>query len=183
MGHGVIPADAIASVVAAARAQLRMAGESEQALLERLAATAMTLGEAFTGTLFVERACEDLLPATGPWQMLSATPVTAIDGMTGLAAQGAPFALSPETYGFDIDSDGRGWVRVLAPGAAGRVAVAYRAGMATSWDAVPAPIAQATVMLVAHLFEDRGAAKLPPTAVAALWRPWRRMALGQAVAR
>ncbi|VVT00346.1 conserved hypothetical protein [Sphingomonas sp. EC-HK361] len=173
----------IEAIVTAAREQLRMDGTGEQMLLERLAATAVTLAERFTGILLVERAGEDVLPATGSWQRLAGSPVTLIAGMTGLSADGAPFALSPESFGFDIDAGGDGWVRVLEAGAAARVAVAYRAGLAATWEAVPAAIAQATAMLVAHLFEDRSAATLPPAAVAALLRPWRRMALGQAERR
>ena len=82
----------IGAIVIAARAQLRMDGTAEQLLLERLAATAVTLAESFTGILLVERACEDVLPAIGSWQRLAASPVTLIAGMTGLSADGAPFA-------------------------------------------------------------------------------------------
>lgn len=177
MTASALSAAVLASVVAAARDQLRIDGLAEQTLLERLAQSAVALGEAFTGTLFVERACEDVLRVDGQWQKLQGLPVTAIDGMTGLPPAGAPFPLSPEAYGYDIDGDRQGWVRVLEAGAAVRVAVAYRAGLAATWDTVPAPIAQATAMLVAHLFEDRAGNGMPPAAVAALWRPWRRMAL------
>jgi uncharacterized phiE125 gp8 family phage protein len=68
-------------------------------------------------------------------------------------------------------------VRVVAPGAAARVAVSYRAGLAAGWEELPAGIAHGLVMLVAHLFEARGRDLAPPAAVAALWRPHRRMRL------
>ncbi|WP_334655530.1 head-tail connector protein [Sphingomonas panaciterrae] len=175
---GVSPA-AIAAAVAEARGFLRLEGEAEQALLERLAATAIALAEAFTGTLLVTRTVEDVLPAArgGGWQLLAAAPVRAIGGVMGLPAEGAPFVLPPDGYAVDVDGAARGWVRVIAPGAAGRVAVSYTAGLAVDWDALPPPIAQGVAMLIAHLFNDRDVGRAPPAAVAALWRPYRRMRL------
>jgi uncharacterized phiE125 gp8 family phage protein len=175
---GVSPA-AIAAAVAEARGFLRLEGEAEAALLARLAASAIALAEAFTGTLLVMRTVEDVLPAAagGAWQLLAAMPVVAINGVTGLPAEGAPFVLPPEAYAVDVDGDARGWVRVIAPGAAGRVAVSYTAGLAADWAALPPPVAQGVAMLVAHLFNDRDGGRAPPAAVAALWRPYRRMRL------
>lgn len=175
---GVSPA-AIAAAVAEARGFLRLEGEAEQALLERLAASAIALAEAFTGTLLVVRTVEDVLPAGrgGAWQLLNAAPVRAIGGVTGLPAEGAPFVLPPDAYAVDVDAEARGWVRVIAPGAAGRVAVSYTAGLAADWAALPPPVAQGVAMLIAHLFNDREAGRAPPAAVAALWRPYRRMRL------
>lgn len=46
------------------------------------------------------------------------------------------------------------------------------------WAAVPPPVAHGMVVLAAHLFENRGRGDLPPAAVAALWRPYRRLGLG-----
>ena len=177
MSAGPIPADAITRAVAAARQQLRIEGDGEAALLDRLAASAIALGEAFTGSVFVTRGCEDVLTAAAAWRPLMATPVRAIAGVTGLPADGAPFVLPLGDYAVDIDGDGQGWLRVIRAGAAGRVAVAYEAGLADGWDDLPAPLRQGTAALIAHLFEDRGATQQPPAAIAALWRPWRRMRL------
>lgn len=46
------------------------------------------------------------------------------------------------------------------------------------WQAIPAPVAHGMVVLAAHLFENRGRDEEPPAAVAALWRPYRRMGIG-----
>jgi uncharacterized phiE125 gp8 family phage protein len=171
-----VPPAVIAAVVGEARAYLRLEGGGEQALLERLAVSAILLGEAFTGMILVARGVEEVLPVSGAWQLLAAGPVSAITGVTGLPTGGASFALATEAYGVDVDGEARGWVRVIAPGAAGRISVAYSAGLAASWDALPSPLAQGVVMLIAHLFSDRDGAQ-PPAAVAALWRPYRRMRL------
>ncbi|WEK44202.1 MAG: hypothetical protein P0Y64_05130 [Candidatus Sphingomonas colombiensis] len=177
MSAAPIPAAAISAAVAAARGLMRNAGEGEQALMEQLAGAAIMLGEAFTGTLLIRRTVGDVLPASAAWRMLTEAPVSAIAGITGLPADGAPFVLPPQDYAIDIDSGGHGWVRVTQPGAAGRVAVSFTVGLSADWDGVPAPLAQGVIALIAHLFEDRGRATQPPAAVAALWRPYRRLRL------
>lgn len=177
MSAAPLPGAAIAGAVSAARAFLRDPGDGELAVLERMAASAILLGEAFTGTLLIRRTVEDVLPGSGGWRMLAEAPVSAIAGITGLPAEGAPFVLPADGYAIDIDGGGRGWVRVTQPGGAGRVAVSYSAGLAADWEALPAPIAQGVVALIAHLFEDRGRTAQPPAAVAALWRPYRRLRL------
>ena len=186
MAGSAVPAGVIADAVAAARAYLRMAdvseaGSGEAGVLERLAAAAIEVGEAFCGTRLVRRGFEDLIGAGSGWQRLRGAPVSAIQGMTGLPADGAPFAFAVDAYAIDIDAEGIGWVRVIRPGAAGRAAVSYTAGAAATWDAVPAPIAQGVAMLVAHLLANRGGDAVPPAAVAALWRPFRRIALAGAM--
>ena len=50
-------------------------------------------------------------------------------------------------------------------------------GGAESWEAVPAPLAHGVAMLAAHLFDHRESDAMPPAAVAALWRPYRRVRL------
>jgi len=168
MNAGVIPAAGIAAAVAAARGFLRSDSEAEQALFERLAGSAIRLGEAFTGALLLERAVEEVLPVREGWQALTYGPVRAISGVSGLAV---------EDYAVDIAADGCGWVRVVRPGAATTVSVGYTAGLAATWDALPEPVAQGIVALIAHLFEDRAAGAQPPAAVAAMWRPFRRVRL------
>lgn len=167
MSVSALPAAAVAGAVAAARGQMRLPA-GEDALLARLAASALLVGEAFTGCLFVAREVEERV-AAGEWRALAALPVRAIGAVTDVAG----VALAAEAYAVDIDGDGRGWVRAGVP-----VRVSYVAGLAESWETVPAPLAQGVAALVAHLFEDRGGGTQPPAAVAALWRPWRRLRLG-----
>lgn len=177
MSGSGIPAGVIAEAVTAAKAWLRVVGDEEAAVLARVCGTAIHLAEAFLGGAVVARTFEDVLGAGGGWQRLRMAPVMAIAGVTGLPAEGAPFVLPVGAYAIDIDGDGIGWVRIGAPGTAGRVAVSYTAGIAGDWAGVPVPIAQGIAMLVAHLFDRRGDEAAPPAAVAALWRPYRRMRL------
>jgi len=171
------PAAAIAAARDAAKLHLRVTGAAEDGLLEAHVATALALCEAFTGQALIVRAWSEVLPAHGAWQRLPAAPVTAIDSVEGLGASGSGFALPSEAYGIDIDAAGEGWVRTSAAIAAGRIRIGYAAGLAADWSGVPAPLAQGVVLLAAHLFEARASGGAPPAAVAALWRPWRRVRL------
>lgn len=171
------PAAAIAEARDAAKAHLRIADDSEDALIERQAACALALGEAFTGSAWIAREWQEMLPAARGWQRLGTAPVTAITAVEGVPAEGPAFALPADSYAVDIDARGEGWVRVTAPGAAGRIRVTYGAGAAAGWGDLPPPLAQGAVVLAAHFLS--GAITAPPAAVTALWRPWRRTRLNR----
>ena len=165
--------------LAEAKAYLRLEDGEEDALIAGLIRTAAGLCEAFTGLVLLTRAASEVLAADGEWRRLGGTPVVGIDGVAALALDGAETGLAAGEWSGDVDGNGDGWVRVRAP-EAGRVRVTYRAGMAEDWNGVPEPLRQGMLRLVAHLHAHRDAADDagPPAAVAALWRPWRRMRLG-----
>lgn len=165
-----IPPGVIAAARDAARLHLRIAGDSEDAVLERFAATAISLCEAYVGRALIVRDWEQRLGEGTGWQPLATAPVVAVTAVT--APEGS--ALPVDGYSVDIDGQGIGWVRVPRGGAA---RVVYTAGLASDWDGLPAPLAQGVTLLVAHLFEARAADAAPPAVVGALWRPWRRMRL------
>ena len=162
MAEADFPPAVIAEAVAAARAWLRLESSGEETLLAATVVTALRLAEAFAGQRLIARAFEDRVTADGAWHRLAAEPVTAMTASADAA---------------DIDSDGIGWVRVSGGGI---VSVGYVAGLAGSWSAVPPPLAQGVTMLAAHLFEHRERDSAPPAAIAALWRPWRRVRVGSA---
>ncbi len=170
------PAAAIAAVRADIESHLRIAASAEPALTERVAATALALCEAFTGTALIVREHDEILAGERRWQRLTAAPVLAVTGVAALDAGGQETALAPESHAVDIDPAGYGWIRVTAPGIA-RVRVRHSAGLAAGWGDVPPPLAQGVLLLAAHLFEARGGDAAPPAAVSALWRPWRRLRL------
>lgn len=174
-----LPAVELTAAREAVKAYARVEQGSEDALIEELAATALLLCEAFCGRATLAREAVELLPCRSDWTRLGAVPVRAITAVEGLPAEGSAFVLPVEAYAIDIDAEGAGWVRVTAPGAAGRVRVTYEAGLAATWDAVPAPLRQGAVRLATHLYQHRDDVREgpPPAAVAALWRPWRRVQL------
>jgi uncharacterized phiE125 gp8 family phage protein len=161
--------------LAECKAFLRIEHDGEDALIAGFIRTAMALCEAFTGQWLLARDGEARLPADGGWQRLSALPVIAITEVRDAAGP-----LLPAAFEVDIDAAGSGWVRLGGPCAATAVAVHFRAGLAADWNGLPEPLRQGIVRLVSHLFSHRDAADAgpPPTAVAAMWRPWRRMRLG-----
>ncbi len=160
--------------LAECKAYLRLERDDEDALIAGFVRTAMALCEAFTGQWLIVRDAEQRLAAEACWQRIAAAPVVAV---TGVAAAGA--ALPGDAFEADIDVAGTGWVRLRAPAAGDAAVVLFRAGLGSDWNGVPEPLRQGIVRLVAHLFSHRDAADAgpPPAAVAAMWRPWRRLRL------
>lgn len=179
-----------AAALADAKAYLRVDGAAEDALIAGLVASACVICEAFVGQMLVARGVEETVAAGGAWTRLGRTPVRAVTAVTR-----GGVALMPETFAIDIDQNGDGWVRYggVAPEAGPwsrptRLQVAYEAGLAADWAGVPDPLRQGALRLAAHLYAQRGDAGGdgagrdiggPPAAVAALWRPFRRMPFGR----
>ena len=162
-----------------AKAYLRLETGQEDALVARLLASAQSLCEAFLGQVLIRRDVVETLPADGAWQRLAAGPVAAIHAVVAIDAAGTTRVLPVGSYAIDIDPGGDGWVRAGAHAiGGGRVRVTYRAGLAEDAASVPAAIAQGVTRLAAHLYAHRDDAVEPPAAIAALWRPFRRLTLG-----
>lgn len=155
---------------------------ADDAQLAALLRASLDLCEDFTGLMPLQQVCEELLPASADWQQLAARPVQAITQLTGVPAEGARFALAVGSYEIELDADGAGLVRVINQGAAGRITVLFLAGIAPNWTDLPEALRHGVLRLAAHQYrtrEDLSAnAATPPAAVAALWRPWRRLRLG-----
>lgn len=168
-----------ASAVDEAKAYVRIETTDEDALIARLVAVAIAHGEGFTATQFVERGVTERVPASAAWQRLGIAPVVSITSVAAIGDDGTATLIDPAAYALDIDRNGEGWVRVTLPLSARRIAVTYRAGIAPDWAALPEALRHGALRLAAHLHavrdtpDDAG----PPAAVAALWRPWRRMKL------
>ncbi len=165
----------------AAKAYLRVERADEDALIAGLVLAAAELCEAFVGRPLVERGFAETLPAERAWRRLGHGPVRAILLVEALAGDGSAQALPAAGYGIDIDAQGSGWVRLAGGGEARRIRVGYRAGLASAWADLPAPLRQGVLRLAAHFYTSRtadgGRAGEPPAAVAALWRPFRRLRL------
>lgn len=166
--------------LAEVKAFLRIGTSEEDALLAGLVRGAAETCEAFTGRSLVARDVEEILPATSAWTRLGAAPVLAIEDLAALDRYGEAEVLGAADYAIDIDAAGDGWMRVLRPGEAKRVRVSYSAGMAADSGGLPEALRHGIVRLAAHLYmhRDREDGPGPPTAVTALWRPWRRLRLG-----
>ncbi|ABC64894.1 head-tail connector protein [Erythrobacter litoralis] len=156
---------------------LAITRSDEDASLEALIRSALETCEAFTGSLPIAASVEEIHPARRDWQGLYTCPVQAITQTEGIPAEGARIAFAPGDYEIEIDADGRGLFRLLKPSAAGRIAVRFSAGLAPDWESLPDGLRHGILRLAAHNFRTRESADgpNPPAAVAALWRPWRRL--------
>jgi len=157
---------------------LRISLADDDGLLGDFLVAAADMAERFTGQILVDRGVDEVMPITREWQRLSVRPVRSVTALFGLPTEGSEFALPVDSYAIDIDRNGDGWIRVSQPGAAGRVHVSYRAGIATDSAGVPDAIRHGIIRLAGEYYARReGLEAQPPAAVAALWRPWRRMRL------
>jgi uncharacterized phiE125 gp8 family phage protein len=162
-----------------AKTYLRLETDEEDASIGALVAAALVHAEGYLGQLLIERDVVERLSVSTAWQRLGATPVRSIMSVTGIPAEGASFQLSPDSYKLDINRHHDGWIRIPHPGSAGRVDVAYRAGMVLGWPDLPEAISLAVLRIAAHLHAHRDGAddEGPPPAIRSLLRPWRRMRL------
>ena len=181
MERDPIPPAVVAAAADAVRAYLRGGQSEADGLVERMAASAILLFEAFAGRMLIVREVRETLTAQARWTRTEATPVRSIDRVEGVPAEGSAFALPPGAYAIDLDAGGDGWVRVSLAGIAGRIRVTLTAGDCADWESVPGPVAQGVVLLAAHMIEGRSTEDAPPSAVSALWRPYRRMRISGAV--
>ena len=136
--------------------------------------------EAFTGQMPLEALCEEVVSASSFWQQLQTRPVQAVAGLEGLHPDGSRFPVLSRDHAIDLNADGGARVRLLRQVGASRMAVRFTAGMTASWSTRPEGLRQGILRLAAHHYTQRvGGAKdsSPPAAVAALWRPWRRLRL------
>ena len=176
----VTPATLASTALAELKDWLGITTSADSAQLSALLRVGLEAFEDFTGIMPLQQTCELVLPVSGDWQVLSTRPVQAITLVEGIPAEGSRFALPGGSHEIELDADGGGRVRILNPGAAGRIAVRFTAGLATGWSGLPEALRHGVLRLAAHHYrtrEDQDGGAMPPAAVAALWRPWRRLRL------
>lgn len=167
------PADEPVSL-AEAKAHLRLTQNDEDGMISRLIVAARRLVEAQTGLVLMRQGWTVSLarwPEDGTIR-LPLAPLLSIDAVT---AGGVALDASRR----DADT-AAGEIR-LPRGAivpAGTIAVSLTAGFGAASD-VPAPIRQALLMILAHLYEQRGTEHPPPLPLTlrALLAPYREVRL------
>lgn len=175
----VVPPQLSAAALDELKAWLGITTSRDDAELTTLLHAALDLCEAFTGTKPLVSACEERFAATADWHKLSANPVQAITAVEAVGDDGTRTALPITDYAIDLDADGAGRVRILRPLETAHVVASYTAGLATEWMLLPVGIRHGLIRFAAHEHRQRdsGSASALPAAVAALWRPWRRVRL------
>src|SRR5690606_9630510 len=160
------------------KAWLGITISGDDAALTALLRASLETFEAFTGAMPLAALCEEIMPASTAWQWLASRPVQAVTWVEGIPAEEARFAIPVEDYAVDLSADGGAMFRLMRQGTAGRVAVRFSAGLAADWEALPDGLRHGVLRLAAHHYRQRESDAPPavtPAAVAALWRPWRRM--------
>lgn len=176
----IVPATLAGPALDALKAWLAIGTAHDDEALTGLLRASLETFEAFTGLMAIEATCEEIHPVHAGWTCLVTRPVQAITKVEGIPIEGARFTPSANDYALDLDANGGGRVRTIRQGSAGRIAVQFTAGLTDSWTALPEAIRHGVIRLAAHHFRARDDAKAsmePPAAVAALWRPWRRVRL------
>ncbi len=176
----ITPAALAPAALAELKDWLGITVPADDAQLGALLRMGLDLCEDFTGTMPLQQVCEEVLSATPEWTRLTARPVQAITSVQGIPAEGSRFAFAVGDYRIELDADGGGRIGVLRPGSAGRIAVRFTAGLAADWSALPEGLRHGVLRLAAHQYRQRESTEqsaVPPAAVAALWRPWRRLRL------
>ena len=173
----ITPADLGGSALAALKEWLAISTAQEDAALLRLLHAAIDICGAYTDTLPLSVTAEETHVARRDWQSLAARPVHGIIGVDALMPDGTRAPLSAETYDLELEADGRGCFRILRPLETPRVVLRFVAGLAADWDALPDALRHGVIRLAAQQFRERDAdaPTTPSAAIAALWRPWRRL--------
>jgi len=181
MKRAIVAPPALApSALAELKAWLGISITRDDAELTTLLKAALDLCEGFIGAMPLSSGCEELLAATGEWQSLATRPIQSITGVSALEVDGTRSALAAVDYEIDLSADGTGTVRLRRSISQTRIAVRFTAGLADDWTNLPEALRNGVMRLAAFQHRSRDAGKElpgPPAAVAALWRPWRRMRL------
>lgn len=176
--HTIItPADLGGAALRALKEWLAISTANDDAALIRLLHAAVEICGAYTDTIPLAVTAEETHGARRDWRCLAARPVHGIIGVDALGTDGTRVPLPADAYDLELEGDGRGCFRVLRQLEANRIVLRYIAGLAPDWEGLPDALRHGIIRLAAQHFRERDAAAplTPPTAVAALWRPWRRV--------
>ncbi len=177
----VTPATVPTTALAELKQWLGITTTHDDAPLTALLHGALDMCEAFTGQMPLAATCEEILPASGGgWLSLATQPVRAITTVQAVATDATRTSLPSDGFELDLAADGGGKLRLLRPAGGSRVAVRFTAGIAPDWTSLPPALRQGILRFSAYQHRERDsdrATAQPPAAIAALWRPWRRMRL------
>ncbi len=176
----IVPPDLSGDPLDALKSWLAISTSHEDGALVDLLGAALDLCEAFIGQTPLQAEYESILPVLARWQTLAARPVVAITAVEGAPVDGERFALDLTDYEIEINPRSEGCVRVLRSIGTSRIAVRYTAGLAVEWGQLPDALKHGIIRLAAASYRSRGEDSVlatMPSAVAALWQPWRQVRL------
>ena len=151
----------------------------EDAYLESLLRSALVMCETFTELMPIMQICEEVLPASTDWLNLRTRPVGSLLDLRAIDISGTRLPIASEDREVRLDADGILRLRLARLPGPDRIIVRFSAGMADDWSALDSPLKQGILRYAGHLYRERDGSgeAIPPAAVAALWRPYRRLRL------
>lgn len=180
----VEPADVSGAALAELKSWLGITRPNEDELLVDLLQASLAMCEAFIGQVPLWQLLEERLPVQpGRYPLVTRPIATSIVTAELVTQDGSRTAIDPADFELELESNGAANFRLDRALDGQGVAVRVRAGIAGTWDDVPAALKQGLIRLAAYFYRDRdrtGGTKsdlAPPASVAALWRPWRTVRL------
>ena len=162
-----------------ARSWLRLGASIDDAVVAGLIRAASNICESFVGQWLIIRAAEEVVRARAGEIRLAIRPVVGIDAVTLIAPDGEESVAGEASRRLRIGPDGTGWLSVDGADGAAQLRIGYRAGMSADSNGIPEAIRHGLLRMMQHLHAARdGEGSAPPAVIAALWQPWRRVALG-----
>lgn len=158
--------------LAEVRQFLRVETAEENALLSMWISLAREACEQFTHRALITQDWKLDVPVASKVE-LSPGPVQAVLEVTHFR-DGQNTVLAPMTYELVVQNGDALLLLKETPGS-GRLSIAFRAGYGDDWNAVPLSLRQGMLRLVAHYhrFRDASDTAAMPSAVSALWQPFR----------
>ncbi|MEE4154463.1 MAG: hypothetical protein V2I27_09925 [Erythrobacter sp.] len=173
------PADLSEDALEELKSWLGISRPAEDHVLTDLLRASIALCEAFIGQVPLEQVIEERLSTTAGSQCLVSRPVREVLRTETQAAENERDALDEAAFEYTFSPDGIAVLHLRKTIDASAVISRVRVGMAATWSELPAPLKQGIIRLAAYHYRDRDGANnpAPPSSVAALWRPWRRLSL------
>jgi uncharacterized phiE125 gp8 family phage protein len=173
------PALLAATALIEAKALLRLETVDEEALLATQLRTALDMAEDFTGSVWLAATYREKR-ALRREIILRKRPFVQLTALRVLYANGSEVALDPALQDAQTSDHGEALLRLPDSVLDGRdVVISYRAGGFADWTNLPDGLRMGVLRMAAHLFAWRDDAGAPgvPSAVAALWRPYKQLRL------
>lgn len=162
---------------------LAISRSNEDELLMSLLQSSLVMCEAFTNQSPLTQIVEERLPPRSGRHMLRSLPITSLVSAEILVPMANRATLDADKFAMEFGPSGDATFELFESVAGQAIAVRIRAGIAGTWETVPAALKQGIIRLAAFHYRDRdrsGAAASdgePPASVTALWRPWRSLRL------
>ena len=169
------PADLSGDALDDLKGWLGISRSQEDGQLTDLLGASLAMCEAFTGQMPIEQTVEEWVPNTRGEHSIATRPVRSFLSAERIAHDGTRSTLDAAAYEFRIDASQAACLSLDEDFEGQAIAVAFRAGLASEWSAVPQALKQGIIRLAAFHYRDRetGRDAIPPASVTALWRPWR----------